>query len=852
MAITSVRFQNNHDIHVLAGQTSPDLRSADYLVLDRRKADGTSESIWAADNTAADEVVRFKPLFKGVQNGDFFEGFGVRVNTKTGQVIVTKPLPAVRKHNFVIEVEGENMSLPAGSPDRKKTTFTRVHVHQSIAKVWLTPSTLTIRQYQTTAEAPFPQTTVFKFGVHAQFDDDVVADITTWPGLSWLPNGRVVANSGRLILQAADAPGNTFPVTVSLPAALGGMTSAAAQVRIGDPWVSGPSNQVDIVPGGGWPGTLNPDVVPNVLFLCDGYGSSPADKEFFKRYVSTLVTYMKQNPLNRPYDVLATSINFWCGFLPSATKGVTIRGEVFPRTIEGVQYGFFVPGPDKPPTDPATAWNMSHVIYTVGLPVRSHEGKSNTDIRTEWTQKLSTDPNAKITDQQVERWKEIAKRSLVDAVDTPLGVACGDPVSDMDYNLVTLDRDRMNRDIMDKFLGTLVSSNGINLQNIWLRGARDAASDSYPNKSNNYDLVCIIPAGIGRAQNEDGFFFVNPLGFNKIAIKELPGTKAFMLDETHINLPASADDEQGRLLAHELTHSFFIGDEYWDYDATSNSTSAKVDSEFANLQAADGVLRAGQIHGDEIKWNWHRIYKAAVLSADLPDAAGGEWKVNLRLGQGFQFAVGDTVHFRFRIYPKGPEKNPKISVALAVTEKSSDYVKVKVKAPATDTTYPTALNYPAGSLVQPDQFKATFKAGSILYIPKPAPESVRNQVYCAEMVASNIKKFITDNHRPLTDPAVKYPNSEEQQPNFEFSGALSKPDLPDCFSRNRPRIVGLYEGGMLYRKGIYHPTGNCIMRDNHTDGREFCAVCRYILVDIIDPYKHWEIDQSYEKIYPQR
>ena len=42
------------------------------------------------------------------------------------------------------------------------------------------------------------------------------------------------------------------------------------------------------------------------------------------------------------------------------------------------------------------------------------------------------------------------------------------------------------------------------------------------------------------------------------------------------------------------------------------------------------------------------------------------------------------------------------------------------------------------------------------------------------------------------------------------------------------------------------------MRNSNSDGKEFCAVCRYLLVDIIDPYKHFSIDLDYEKIYPQK
>jgi hypothetical protein len=41
-----------------------------------------------------------------------------------------------------------------------------------------------------------------------------------------------------------------------------------------------------------------------------------------------------------------------------------------------------------------------------------------------------------------------------------------------------------------------------------------------------------------------------------------------------------------------------------------------------------------------------------------------------------------------------------------------------------------------------------------------------------------------------------------------------------------------------------------MMRDNHDETSEFCAVCRYVMVDHIDPYKHFAIDRDYDDIYP--
>ena len=43
-----------------------------------------------------------------------------------------------------------------------------------------------------------------------------------------------------------------------------------------------------------------------------------------------------------------------------------------------------------------------------------------------------------------------------------------------------------------------------------------------------------------------------------------------------------------------------------------------------------------------------------------------------------------------------------------------------------------------------------------------------------------------------------------------------------------------------------------MMRDNRDAHAEFCAVCRYVMVDLVAPEFHPEIDADYDKVYPQR
>jgi len=42
------------------------------------------------------------------------------------------------------------------------------------------------------------------------------------------------------------------------------------------------------------------------------------------------------------------------------------------------------------------------------------------------------------------------------------------------------------------------------------------------------------------------------------------------------------------------------------------------------------------------------------------------------------------------------------------------------------------------------------------------------------------------------------------------------------------------------------------MRRSKEEEAEFCAVCRYVMVDFVDPSKHFQIDLDYDDIYPLR
>ncbi len=817
------------DVHVVVGQASDNLLSARLFV--REGADFVLASTYLAAHN--DTVISFRPLFKGIQTGDVITGLGISFNTTNGVCSLSNTLPTPRKANFIVEAEARTVA----TGDLIASRVIRYHVHQSIEKLWLTPDRLTVRPLGVT----LPTLTNYRFSVRAEFDDGTVGEITLLPGLVWSPLPHVDPGSGKLSIDIGKLPGQTETITVTLPAAVqanAAARTASATMVVGEDWTPASPIDVSIVVGGAWPGTINPEVVPNVLFIGDGFGNSPADKTRFEGYVNSLVHFLKMNPLNHPYDVLASSMNFWSAFIPSDMVGVSVRADVFSIGVGGGTAFGFVPSAESVPAGHVGLWSIAQLIYVVGLPrPDQHVSRilvSNDDIKAEWQTHLAIDPAPFVNDDLIARWRLLATRTLVNDVDSPLGVRVGKPVSTSLHNMIGLNSaNRVTRDNLDALLRSLRDPRGVPVADLWVK----RPDGSFPE---NYDLICILVPSPGRSSNDVGFFFVQNVDILKL--KSIAGMNAVEIDYAAADLPTTSDPDRGRLLAHELTHSFGIGDEYGEHTGPPvDPASLNIDAEYGNLALeADTKNAAGDFDGGQIKWNWHRIRKAGVLDLPIQDTGGGVFLLPLRHGDAYPFEKGDIVHLRFRAFPKPLGKFPKLSAPLEIVDPAptDSTIHVQLKAGA-------VFNYP--NIIPPAQFIAEFPAGSVVYIPTPAPESVRSDAYpYAEMVAKNIKDYITAQKKPLTVLPAVVDNNAVQAP--VFTAPVS---LPDCFSNNRPRIVGLYSGGATYHVGLYHPAGTCMMRDRSVDGREFCAVCRYVLVDIIDPAKHFEIDRNYQTFYPQ-
>jgi hypothetical protein len=957
----------NQDIHVLRGHSTADLWS-DRLTFSEAtrtiNAEGYFDEFF---HRHADPDVRltFQPLLKGtvtrhpLPDHDIFSGQGITVDMLTGRVTVAALAPSPPKNNFIMEVTATNT---AGGPPMTETI--RVHLHTSISSLALTPATLTVRPAAATRTDP--DRTRYRFTLRAQFDDDTVGDLTSDHGVTWSSDpADHVDFDGELMIAPGDvAGGPQITIRATLPPQLGG-GSATAMMRIAAPWSEEPTRpQASILAEGGWPGTTLPDRAPNVLFIGDGFQEDDTDS--FEHIVNTMVHHLKTDRLLRPYDVLCTSMNFWRVFVPASARGISFRGEVYiVDEIGGITQVWPVPPPERPRADGDYA--LAHLVYAVGLPVPNDANKSVSDLRSDWDALVSLPPldhpqplpQGRIKDEVIEDWKQLATRGFIEELDNFPAMAFGyPPAANTDPGIpdIQLHPLRGGRNGLNRLCASMQSDNNVQVG----PGARIGAvwAGRPPRRDNTAyttgDVVTVVAdaerlfvcttQGTSAASEPADYrtvadgatvtdgtavFRAARLTFNSnslvVAVSSFPAGRAlndgqtiavstntaiidipvepravgFVLHLEDEDVPTDTTIDSCRTVAHELGHSFGLGDEYIEFDRAFPDAQVG----FANLQTEP---ETHQFDPGRIKWNWHRIRKAAVIRDRIDEAGTGGFKIPVVPGQAWQFAKDDTVLLRFRspgqflgsayVNPRGNAtfyvQGDTITVATnaarlfvcttagtSAAAEPADYATATDGAtvadgaaafraiPAVNPALQIAVAPSASAsndylLVQPaagvsvtlPQLQA-FTPGSIVFLPVPAPESVRTPAYpYAEMVAKNVRDLIGRRHQPL----YRQPTGSDLQKELKNERAKQEPkvdglapDLPGvfCFS-DKYRIVGLYEGGHHAVRRIFHPTGACMMRDNHLESVEFCAVCRYVMVDLINPFHHFQIDLDYEDVYP--
>jgi hypothetical protein len=306
-----------YDIHVLRGSdaTTPGL---------------PSKALDASFKTQFQ--LAFEPHFKGAPRAT---ALGLSVVTGTGVVTATA-------HPSTSQPKLRNFLMTARQDDQQGNIFEtviRIHVHDSIKKIWLTPSSLTIHEFADEC----------RFTVLALFDDDTVGDITEWPQLAYTvpsslppqaipvhvlnrgdmfrgPDGEekeeIIGGRlrGQLLPEGAEG-GNEAGVKVDLkltspPTDL----SATARVFVTPGWsdmAKDPNTKVTWVKGQKAQRPKEEDIDslkstvksrPNILFISEGFLKSAQAQKDFEQAVQTLVKTWSEVEYLQPFNLLADSI----------------------------------------------------------------------------------------------------------------------------------------------------------------------------------------------------------------------------------------------------------------------------------------------------------------------------------------------------------------------------------------------------------------------------------------------------------------------------------------------------------------------------------------------------------------
>ena len=697
----------------------------------------------------------------------------------------------------------------------------------------------------------------YEFTVLAQFDDGVVGDISEVPGITWSPapgSGKpvVVNAAGGIIVE--NFPSEE-PVTATLPAPWGG-AQATGRALGRAPWPELlPQPAATLVSG---PGRDRMTEVPNVLFLPDGFRDTTEDREAFDGILAKLIDSLRRTSQGRPFDLFfnsdksgySDSINYWSVFLPSRERGCSVLSEVLRSdqpngsiTAEPARLASsFVPT-GRPLV-------LEEAIFQIGLPVVA-------DIAADVTYETKLAhwrtirgaaqiPDGRIPEAVYNEWRELARRTLVNEQDTILGLGSGERPRIESRSVprsLGIRRFRMQRQQLDLLLEKLTDGpGGAAIGTTWTTGKdRDFVFGLVGGAPNFGSQGSVITAGL----------VASPL-IRLTQATEAPKAVNYLPYDLPTGWPNGFRLPQRSVatVIHELSHAFGLQDEYGANDSFFFLPSGRRGSllRTGNVQPESELETAagtGNLDGQKLRWRYRRILRAAVMTDQarvISDGPPKRYVISLRPGQKRFFEPGQTVFLRQR-----PLLQPPAAGQVRLAEVSGPLEVVS----AGDQVLEQIVVNDTGGTLDPLHFVGTGFSAPIVFLPRAEQPNADN----AELVSRVIREHITSTQRPLNRKA---PATCSRDDNTVQAPVNLPPNLrfPNTFwgFAIKSWVVGAFDGGVTSHCAVYHPAGECIMRGAVERGAGdmaiFCPVCRYLLVDMVDPSLHGPIDDAYEEIYP--
>jgi hypothetical protein len=843
-----------YDIHVLRGKM-PGTNGPASKRLDK------------ALGTIAGSTLTFIPQSLNSPNN-----FGVDVDQTTGVVTAKGHLNAAPKFPNLSFLLTAHEATSSGATNE---TIIRIHVHDGIQKIWLTPAALTIHQAH-------PES---RFTVLALFDDGAVGDITEWPQLRYQsnkptvvkvlntgqtgPDGKPVPFGGLLESQVAGQSADiTVTLTLTSPAIT--KTSPSAPVSTLESWrtvaaaaivefVAGPVTPNLKDPLGTKPDSVRTVVETsrNLLFVAEGF----TNKNDFTQAVQLIVAQLRSQLFLEPFQVLANSITYWSLFIPSTVEGIGILGSQSLSAGGANQTAAPVPLPRRPGTGPLNLQNMIHVgglplAATPALTTDAAWGADRSVLYANISLPVQLEPNA------LAEWSGLKSRTLLNERNTVFGLAHYDrdraSGQDRDEDPVLVDPRRTKGKSVSDFLERLEcgadpedpSAGGFEIGKTWVEtAAGDVGKD--------VGLVCFVCRSGTRG---GGWTLAGPAGLAYFAAATGVSDKAEVATAVSgngldISTPPVASSFSAPLVAsvvaHEWAHILGLGDECGDVTRSGAGVPNTLFNQ--NLARTRDVITTNPqppntVDPLRIKWRWPRLSTAALLrqnttvtstltvapepctQSGTPTPNGTFLLIRLRRDPPTGHPFVKTAAVRVRTWPvlDSTSQDPIATAQLIVETVLADAVVVGGLSPADLQTITTNFD-PKGQFALVSLKPQS--GGGIL-----------------QLVPDLVQQELTARGAPLNAPTGAPACVPAANPIAAVPLLLpTTVQLPRRALAAPADIVGIFEGGGGLDCGILRPAGRCQMRSRFNRTTPFCRVCRYVIVERLDPRAHGELEALFSR-----
>ncbi|WP_050024137.1 M64 family metallopeptidase [Verrucomicrobium sp. BvORR034] len=769
-------------------------------------------------------------------------------------------------------------------------TQIRVHVHGSVKKLWLTPETLN----------PRVGSDEMRFTVLAQFDDDTVGDITDWPQLSYtssapakvkiLPASATV-RKGTLSAVAANTDAD---ITVSLVlSALSINLQVTGKAFALPSWAdAGQAAKVAFVDGGSGtrpdetdPDGSNPTSVrivvekrTNVLFISDGF-TDAQENEFRQMVVDVIVNKeLRSSEILQPFKLLEGVINYWSVFVPSREEGIGVLGDQVVQGAAPALVALDVPLPRTPPTSLSRPLTLEEMIHAGGLPVPAQPALTTPAA---WFADRNVIYDLQFSPSDVDQgvldeWNLLQPRTLLNERNTAFGLA------HQERTRISAAREPSGRLVMDarrttdasletflknlKFGLNATTNVRASIGETWA----DFNTSITPAEGRDFGLVCFICRSSRRGGSwkslfqmqgttRMAYFSASTGGAEKSEVSIATNGHAI----TPPTVPLFSSPMVASVVAYGCARALGLNDEAGDGQGAAPAPSSL--SPFGeNLQpevvisSVMGGVRT--INAPRIAWVWPRVTKGVRVKVDvnfagvvvspqlcdtngIPNPSGTFLLFEYLDSAPDPFPLGVEVRFRAHVEKLGssfhwtsPRNDLPLLIPLRVHKLLQDKVVISDPSPAGLQITPTTL--------------VNVGVGSLLTVSATA--GVTNS-----LIAPSILNHIDTSDGPLNAARgpVPPPSAHVCTPSNDPQKVMSPTNLPTGFKKprklpSRADIIGIYDGGGHLDCGVYRPAGRCRMRHRINASLPFCQVCRYVIVDKVDPALQGALDVLYAVQYP--